>query len=176
MPEKAAKQTVSKTSYRFFHQNRIRDKEKHQDSITAVNQEEGHGVGIWGNPRVPMTIRIDKGIKEASKPVLQAIFGSVCLPTETFYASIISAVEAGNLYLKDVVNHGNTVGKEVKIDIRKIVIERNLRPRRRLQFTEPEANMYDPKLLNWVYVSDAILNGNGHAVGCACKVCRDKGG
>jgi len=91
------------------------------DSITGVNRDGKHGVGIWGNPRVVMAVRVDSELKKQFIPVAKRVFGSVCNPIESFMAAILACQ-------KMAVNFGNTV------TIDKIVIERNLRPRRKLEF------------------------------------------
>jgi hypothetical protein len=87
-------------------------------SITTVNPVRTHGVGIWGNPRVVMGVRVDSELKKRFKQVTKRVFGSTCNPIESFMATVVSCAESG-------VNFGNT------IEIDKIIIERNLRERRR---------------------------------------------
>ena len=90
------------------------------DSITKVNPKHTHGIGIWGNPRVVMGVRVDSELKKRFSAVSKRVFGSTCNPIESFMATVISCAESG-------VNFGNTV------NIERIVIERNLRERRRLE-------------------------------------------
>jgi len=89
------------------------------DSITGVNPTRSHGVGLWGNKRVVIGIRVDEGLYNAFKPVAKRVFGSVCSPFETFMATVLASNELG-------VNFGNTV------EIGTVIIERNLRERRKL--------------------------------------------
>jgi len=89
------------------------------DSITEVNRKCCHGLGVWGNPRVVMGVRVDSELKKRFKLVAKRVFGSVCNPIESFMATVVSCAESG-------VNFGNTV------EVGTIVIERNLRERRRL--------------------------------------------
>lgn len=79
-----------------------------------------HGFGCWGNPRVVMGIRVDSELKKQFTAVSKRIFGSTCNPIESFMATIVACAETG-------VNFGRTV------EIGKIIIERNLRPRRNLE-------------------------------------------
>lgn len=93
------------------------------DSITGVNPFRSHGVGVWGNRRILVGIRVDEGLYSVFKPIAQRVFGSVCRPIEAFMACIVATAKEG-------VNFGNT------IEIGKLVIERNLRSRRRLVIEE----------------------------------------
>lgn len=99
------------------------------DSITGVNPKRNHGVGVWGGPRTVVGIRVDEKLYSAFKPFAQRVFGSVCLPVECFMAALlITFVEAEK--------QGVNPGKTVKIDVGKILIQRNLRGRRALEFKE----------------------------------------
>lgn len=101
----------------------------HADSKTGVRPSRRHGVGIWGNPRVTMTIRVDEGLKKAFKPFAQRVFNSVCLPIECFMAGLLSAFVKAE-------EHGVHPGSTVKIDVDTIKIERFMRSRRRLEFLD----------------------------------------
>jgi hypothetical protein len=101
------------------------------DCITGVNPSEilglaektkvrTHGLGCWGNPRVVMGVRVDSELKKQFTAVSKRIFGSTCNPIESFMATIVASAQNG-------VNFGTTV------EIGKIVIERNLRERRKLE-------------------------------------------
>jgi len=94
-------------------------------SITEVNRKSSHGLGVWGNPRVVMGVRVDSELKKRFKLVAKRVFGSVCNPIEAFMATVVSCAESE-------VNFGNTV------EVGTIVIERNLRPRRNLDVQEPK--------------------------------------
>jgi len=94
------------------------------DSMTGVNPKHTHGLGIWGNERVVMGVRVDKGLRKEFKQVAKAKFGSTCNPIESFMAGVVGA------YRHDLelgVNPCNTVS------IGEIKIERNLRERRKLE-------------------------------------------
>jgi len=137
------------------------------DSITGVNPSRSHGVGVWGNRRIVVGIRVDEGLYSAFKPIAQGVFGSVCSPIEAFMASIVAAHGEG-------VNFGKT------IEIGKIVIERNLRARRRLvveeevEVVDRKPNFYDSRFGVWEHrdVDLSQLNEHGHVVGCGCMLCR----
>lgn len=94
---------------------------------TGVNPIRTHGFGVWGNRRIPKSYRVDEKLAEASKPVLQAIFGSECRGVEAFLAGLVATYEAqgiGGVYPTNTVEIG------------KLVIERNLRSRRKLVVEE----------------------------------------
>ena len=107
-----------------------KNKQLRLDSMSRVNPRRTHGFGVWGNPRVVMSIRVDKGLKKAFKEVAKAKFGSTCNPIESFMAGVVGAyysdIEAG-------VNPCST------INIGEIKIERNLRERRKMD-SEPYAD------------------------------------
>jgi len=88
------------------------------DSITGVNPKRTHGFGLWGNERVVVGIRVDKELYLRFKSVSKRVFGSVCNPIESFMAAVVGLAENG-------VNPSNTVR------IGRVVIERNLRERRK---------------------------------------------
>jgi hypothetical protein len=67
---------------------------------------------------VVVGVRVDKELYLRFKSVSKRIFGSVCNPIESFMAAVVGLAENG-------VNPSNTVR------IGKIVIERNLRERRK---------------------------------------------
>ena len=96
--------------------------EKKNDKVTKANR---HGVGVWGNPRKVISIRVDSGLYKAFKPIAKAFFGSVCRPIEAFMASIITCNNKE-------VSFGNT------IKIEKLHIERNFKPRRKLKYESCE--------------------------------------
>lgn len=76
-------------------------------------------MGLWDNPRIVVGIRCDSGLYSAAKPVLKARFGSVCRAVESYFAAVLSCAN-------QEVNFGSTV------EIGNIVIERNIRPRKKL--------------------------------------------
>ena len=111
---------------------RGKDPKKPEDaSKTGVHPSRKHGVGIWGNPRVPMTIRVDEGLKKAFVSFSKRVFGSVCLPFEGIMAGILGVVVEAE---KRGVYPSATV--PLKLDVGKIVIQRKLRSRRNLEIIE----------------------------------------
>ena len=90
---------------------------------TGVNPIRTHGMEIWGNPREVMSIRVDSKLKPEATKALKAIFGSTCRGVESYLASIVAMYHNREI---DGVYPSNT------LSICKIVIERNLRSRRKL--------------------------------------------
>jgi hypothetical protein len=93
------------------------------DSQTGVNPKRTHGLGIWGNRRVVMGVRVDEELKKQFVLVSKRVFGSVCNPIESFMATVVACQKSG-------VNFGTT------IDVGKIVITRDLKVRRKLVVEE----------------------------------------
>jgi hypothetical protein len=85
------------------------------DSFTGVNYPQN----VFSGVRKPVGFRCDSGLYSAFKPVAKAYFGSVCRPLECFMIAVLALQ-------KEQVNFGQT------IVIDRINIERNLRPRRKL--------------------------------------------
>jgi len=94
------------------------------DSQTRVNPRRTHGLGIWGNPRVVMGVRVDKKLKLAFTEVAKARFGSTCNPIESFMSTIVG------VYSNELLAG---VNPSATISIGEIKIERNLRERRKLE-------------------------------------------
>lgn len=94
-------------------------------SVTGVNPIRTHGLGVWGGRRVVVGVRVDEKLYKAFKPVAMLFFGSVCRPIEAFMASVISAQKVG-------------VNPKMTMEIGKLVIERNIRSRRKLLVEETE--------------------------------------
>lgn len=92
------------------------------DSSTKVHFSEKGAYKYVKGKREPISIRINRGLYSRFKPVAQRVFGSVCRAVEIYMVTIIETAETG-------VHFSNT---EQPINIEKIVIERNLRPRRKL--------------------------------------------
>ena len=92
-------------------------------SNTRVNPIRTHGLGVWGNRRVVFGVRIDEGLAKAAKPVLKAVFGSTCNGIETYLAGLIATYEQRGI--SGVYPSNTSIGT--------IVIERNLRERRKLE-------------------------------------------
>ena len=90
---------------------------------TGVNPVRTHGFGVWGNARVVMSVRVDGELKKRFKQAAKAKFGSTCNPIECFMAGVVGSYERD---LQLGVNPSNTVS------IGTIIIQRNLRERRKL--------------------------------------------
>lgn len=107
--------------------HKLPDNQTNLCSITGVNPPRTHGFGVWGNERVVVSFRCDKKLYEAFKPVALANYGSVCRPIESFMATVVATNQPTN---ELGVYPRNT------IEIGKVVIERNLRTRRRMVVDE----------------------------------------
>jgi len=93
------------------------------DSNTGVNPVHTHGLGIWGNPRVVMSVRVDSKLKMRFKMASKALFGSTCNPIESWMAGIVGIHQNQKM---------SGVNPSTTISIGEIKIERNLRERRKL--------------------------------------------
>ena len=98
-------------------------------STTAVNLSEGHCVGAWGGPRVVVSFRCDKKLAEWFKSHSERVYGSIC---RAFEALMLAHYEAELARQDEEVYLGRT---ERRVVIKKLVVERNLRPRRLLDPT-----------------------------------------
>lgn len=110
------------------------------DSMTGVNPTRTHGVGVWGGRRKVVGIRIDEKLYKAVKPILLGVFGSVCRPVESLFATIYSCYNNKNLEVDGGVNPSLT------IKIENMNIQRNLRSRRRL-IVEEETEVTETKTI-----------------------------
>ena len=79
--------------------------------------------------RKPISSRRDTGLYKRYKQVAKAVYGSVCRADELYMIALIETVEKG-------VHFSNTMNQPIQIE--KIVIERNLRPRRALEVAGEE--------------------------------------
>ena len=115
----------------FSPRNRKRkNKQTEFDSTGTVYRPESHGLGIWGNPRVPMTIRVDEKLKKEGKRVLIDYFGSTCRGIESYLAGLVATYNS---------EQKHSVYRKPTVNIGKLIIERNLRSRRKLE-EEVEVN------------------------------------
>ena len=130
---------------------------KKPDSNTEV-------VFVLDGPRKSCSFKGNRKLWKAFVSYSKREYGSVCHILEPIILAI----------LQSKVVHGATMEAEkTPIVIENLNVQRVVKRQRRvMQEFEPEANMYDPKLFDWVYVEDAVLNDQGHAVGCGCSVCR----
>lgn len=99
---------------------------KPNDSKTKVNFSEPSANRYFADRRVVCSFRCDEGLWNEAKPVLKRVYGSVCRGIEVYLTNFIEANEHG-------VYFSNT---EKPLHIEKIVIERNLRPRRKLEIRD----------------------------------------
>jgi hypothetical protein len=74
--------------------------------------------------RKPISIRIDTGLYSAFKPISKRVYGSTCNAVEVYMIGLVETVERGGVYFSNTA-------KPLQID--KIVIERNIRERRKLE-------------------------------------------
>lgn len=100
---------------------------KPNDSMTKVNFSEEAAYKYVNGVRATIGFKGDLGIYNRFKQLSKRVYGSTCKAFEIYMISFISAVENG-------VNFCNTVNP-VNVE-QHIVIERNLRARRKLEFTE----------------------------------------
>jgi len=119
-PQVGEKEPIKKTPSK---RGRKRHGQQTLSSITGVHPKRTHGFGLWKGERGLHTIRLDNKLYKAFKPVAIANYGSICRPLEAFMASVIASHPTPNELR---VHPSNTV------EIGKLVIERNVRPRRKL--------------------------------------------
>lgn len=96
------------------------------DSLTNVNFSDYAASRYFANRRVVMGVRVDEGLAKRFKQYAKRIYGSVCRAVEVYMVNFIEAAERG-------VNFCYT-NRPLRIE--KVVIERNLRSRRKLEFSE----------------------------------------
>jgi hypothetical protein len=122
--------------------------------------------------RQPISIRIDTGLYNQFKPLAKRVYGSVCRAVEIYITAFIATVENGVYFSRT---------SDTPIHIDKIVIERNLRSRRKLEVLEEETVTTTKKVTkrskvdyydgDWRSVVTDRVNEFGHAVGCRCTMC-----
>jgi hypothetical protein len=130
-PNKVNSETFKKFSITVPSKHKPRTSKQTQFNAcnTGVYPIRTHGVGLWGNKRVVMSVRVDEKIKREGTEVLQLLYGSTCRGIESFLTLLIAAYKQQKL---KGVYPSNT------IEIGKLVIERNLRPRRKLVVPKEE--------------------------------------
>ena len=94
------------------------------DSNTKVYFSDYQAVRYFANRRQVCSFRADSGVWKRYKQLARRVYGSICRGIEIYMVNFIEACERG-------VYFSNT---EKPIKIEKVVIERNLRPRRKLEF------------------------------------------
>ena len=120
------------------------------DSKTKVYQKL-HGL------RDVVSIRCKPELKEALKRFCMANGLSIC-------------------HICEMLTTGYLVGMKQKIDwvnqsptIELSVVRETKRVRRYAREFVVESNKYVSNM--WIYEADSVLNVNGHAIGCECKIC-----
>jgi len=127
-----------------------KDKQKH-DSKTKVYQRL-HGL------RGVVSIRCKPELKEALNQFCQANGLSIC----HVFEMLITGYLVGMKQKIDWVNQSPTIELSVVREVKRV--------RRYAREYQSESNKYVNSM--WLYDPDSVLNVNGHAAGCECKVCR----
>ena len=96
-------------------------------SITNASISKRGGYKYVSGVRLPIGVRVDTGLYNAFKPLAKRLYGSVCHAIEVYMEELI-------LWAENPASFCYTSGKPLNIE--KIVIERNLRPRRNLEVAE----------------------------------------
>ena len=96
------------------------------DSMTNVHFSEYVKTEWKDGKRLPISIRINSELYKEFKPISKALYGSSCRAVECLMAAVVLAA-------RNKVHFSNT---QQPINIGKIVIERNMRPRRALEYVE----------------------------------------
>ena len=119
--------TANNTPLKKPHKNQHNKHKQLRIDTTIVSsgytRPHTHGLGIWNNPRVPMTVRVDKKLKLAFNEASKAFSGSTCSAIEYIMAAYVGA------YQQQIEGAYPTLTTN-PITIDKIVIERNLKERR----------------------------------------------
>ena len=101
-----------------------------------------HGLGIWNNPRVPMTVRVDKKLKSAFTEASKAFSGSTCSAIEYImaaYVGVAKTQQINGVYPTLTMN---------PIEIGEIRIERNLRERIKVPYEVAKAGKVEGEGFN----------------------------
>ena len=118
--------------------------------VTGVNPMRTHGLGIWGNRRVVMGIRVDEKLKIEATKVLKLLFGSTCRGVEAYLAGLVATYHSQGIH---GVNPSNTI--DVRID--NLNIERNLKTRRKL-IVEENIETVEVKQVKTVKKKQMVVN------------------
>ena len=135
------------------HIKALPSKQKNNDSKTDVN------ITLKGKREV-ISIRCKREVKEAFTKFCSENGLSTCHIFEALTTAFLVGLKQKitDVYKSPTINL--TLVREVK------------RLRRVGRDYDVEGNLYDP-VKGWVFVADAVLNENGHAVDCACKTCKE---
>ena len=131
-------------------------------SITNVNFSDYAACRYFANRRVVMGVRVDEGLAKRFKTLAKQVYGSVCRAVEVYMVNFIEAAERG-------VNFCYT-SKPLKIE--KVVIERNLRPRRKLEVVDDEESERFPCPRFNVFVEKDKLPLQS-CLNCPNRACRE---
>jgi len=104
------------------------------DSSLWVNPVRTHGFGVWNNPRVSTSFRMDSKLAAAFKQFLIAKFGSTCRGIETIAVALLASSKVQT----DIGVNPLTTSNITQIHFDPITIERNVRTRRKLVVSEEE--------------------------------------
>lgn len=96
-------------------------------SMTGVNPRRTHGFGVYKGRRVVWSVRVDETLLKQAKPLLRGKFGSDCRGVELWLAGLVATQKGSEL---TGVSPSNTV------EIGTLVIERNIRTRRKIVVEE----------------------------------------
>lgn len=133
--ETAHKSFSTQPKKRKHYNQHTKHKQLRIDSLvcTGYTRPHTHGLGIWKNPRVPFTVRVDKELKKQFSLASKAFSGSTCSAIEYIMAAYVGAYKSAQI---------NGVYPTLTVDIGTIKIERNLRERRKLTIeTETEESV-----------------------------------
>lgn len=125
---KETKKTKKPKPLKTKSKNSKRKTSKSNDSFTNVNFSDYIKNEWKGENRVVKGIRVNSELYNEFKQVSKQLYGSTCRAVESYMASLV-------LSARQKVNFSST---QQPININKIVIERNLRPRRKLEITGQE--------------------------------------
>jgi len=92
----------------------------------GVHPRRTHGIGVWGNDRVTWSFRVDREVKKRAKPIIEALFGSICCAVESYLVSLIATYES-----KDLV--GVHPANTPKVVIENFILNRSLKTKRKLE-------------------------------------------
>ena len=110
--------------------NKQNNSKQTNDSNTKVYFSDYQAVRYFANQRQVCSFRADSGIWRRYKQLARRVYGSICRGIEIYMVNFIEACERG-------VYFSNT---EKPIKFEKVVIERNLRPRRKLEVVDDDVD------------------------------------
>ena len=130
--------------------------ETNQDSKTEDNF-------VLDEPRKSCSFKGNRELWKAFVSYSKTNYGSVCHILEPLILAI----------LQSKVVHSRTIEAEkTPIIIENLNVQRVVKRHRRVRIEyELQENFYDPSK-GWLAVDTTLLNENGHAIGCGCKLCR----